>query len=253
MLKKIQVIALSAVFLLHAFGMLQAHSLSILPDGDNVEPTQPVIQLPIGGDTPAKASAPSTRKPESGKRKTDRPAKLAPTPQILKPKGPSPSKDPKIGHLFPDRLSRNSPLIPRSKSLAERVAEAYENLTGKQIVIRSGKRDALQQATAMFKNARAFGLRSVITTYRNKRAVREIMAPYQANRRRPRKAQREMARVIESQMARGIYISNHLRGRAVDVRSRGRGAARLSILRQVARSLGGYVLVERSHYHVTLT
>lgn len=128
----------------------------------------------------------------------------------------------------------------------------YANTAGQRLVIRSGYRTSVQQAIAIYNNLSAYGTGYVFQQYRNKRAIGEIVNAYRLSRRRRRNSIAAMTRVIEAQVGRGIFISNHLRGRAFDVRSRGRGAAQLAILRQVVQRMGGRVLVEKDHYHVEL-
>jgi len=126
----------------------------------------------------------------------------------------------------------------------------YRYLAGRDLYITNGYRTARKQAIAIGSNLRRYGPRYVISLYRSKSAIKEIVQAYKSNRRsRPIGA---MTRVIENQVSRGIFISNHMRWRAVDVRSRGWHRARLSVLRQVAQSMGARVLVEANHYHVDL-
>jgi hypothetical protein len=60
-----------------------------------------------------------------------------------------------------------------------------------------------------------------------------------------------MTRVVEEQVSRGQYISLHLRGEAVDVRSRTMlPAQRKAFEEAVQRVLGHGPLEEEDHYHV---
>jgi hypothetical protein len=128
----------------------------------------------------------------------------------------------------------------------------YQRWERKRLKITCISRTPAGQARAIRKNLTLYGSSYVIATYRRKSAIRAVVAAYNANRRSAKKAVREMTRVIQAQVNRGVFISNHLRGLAVDVRSRGRYGARLSVLRRVAQSMGARVSVERDHYHVDL-
>jgi hypothetical protein len=116
-------------------------------------------------------------------------------------------------------------------------------------MVTSYRRGPTGQARAIRQNLRAYGVRYVLHQYRSSAAIREILRTYRANRRGPQKA---MTRVIEAQVARGVYVSRHMLGCCADVRSHGRGAARLSVLREVAHEVGAKVSVENNHYHVNL-
>lgn len=136
--------------------------------------------------------------------------------------------------------------------MAQTVESEYYRLTGKWLEISSGYRTPLLQARAMHRNLRAYGISYVLGVYHRGAAIREIVAVYRRNRRRPQGAISLMTRVIEAQLRRGVYVSDHLRGQAIDVRSRGPRGANLSALREVARSMRARVLVEKNHYHVEL-
>ncbi len=59
-----------------------------------------------------------------------------------------------------------------------------------------------------------------------------------------------MTRVIEKQVSHGVYISAHLRGEAVDVRTRTMTSSEKEALRSAALESGGYrAHVEPDHYH----
>lgn len=163
----------------------------------------------------------------------------------------------------PHNLSRATHKRPRRRTPQDKAASVasgrlyllrrkYARRTHSQLVITSFGRDANGQARAISQNLRIFGVRYVIRQYHGSAAIREILRAYRANRRSPRRAQAQMASVIQEQMSRGVYVSKHLRGLAADIRSKGRGAARLSVLRDVAHEVGARVSVEANHYHVNL-
>lgn len=128
----------------------------------------------------------------------------------------------------------------------------YRDRTHHKLVITSFVRNPNQQARAIRHNINVYGVRYVLKVYRGSAAIRQIVRAYKANRGNQVKAQREMTRVIEAQVAKGIYVSDHLRGRAVDIRTRGRNGARLTVLQGIAREIGGKVFRERDHIHFKL-
>jgi len=60
----------------------------------------------------------------------------------------------------------------------------------------------------------------------------------------------DMARVIQAQISRGSFLSRHMRGDAVDIRSRNLTSAQLAAIVNHAKSLGANVVVERSPPHI---
>ena len=277
MLQKTKAIALSVVILLHLSSVQHALTLDIFPNSDD-------FQL---ASTP-RASTDVKTLNTTGSSLFSRTRKRT-APRVKKVKDVAATKSNKVGkertgesagkkknanspgQLFPCKASLSEKKKPatttrklvtpvsmkeRQAGLKERVrtlARRYHKCTGQELVFTSKGRTPTGQAKAMFANFKKHGTRYVIDIYRKKAAAREIANAYKANRRRPRKAVREMSRVIQAQLNEGIFISNHLRGLAVDVRSRGRKGARLWVLRQIALSMGGSVLVERDHFHVELT
>ena len=59
-----------------------------------------------------------------------------------------------------------------------------------------------------------------------------------------------MTDVIRAQMDRGVYVSRHLRGGAVDIRTRDVAAEDLLSLKSIIMRHGGSVLREGDHLHV---
>jgi hypothetical protein len=103
----------------------------------------------------------------------------------------------------------------------DEIDDAYFRRTGKHLTVTSGTRDAVQQAKAMYKMMRLGG--DPVRLYRNKEAAHEIKRAYEQGRaakKSPDDVVSDVHSVIQQQIARGIYISAHLRAGAVDVRSR---------------------------------
>jgi hypothetical protein len=132
------------------------------------------------------------------------------------------------------------------------IKREYTKLTNQHLVVTSFVRTPAQQAHAIRNNIRRYGMAYVLFTYRYSPAIHEIADAYRPNRQKPQEAQRRMTVVIQNQIARGVYVSAHLRGQAVDIRSRGRDGAHLHVLRNVARGVGAKVSVEADHFHLRL-
>jgi hypothetical protein len=135
-----------------------------------------------------------------------------------------------------------------------RIDAAFSQRTGEHLVITSGKRDAARQAKAMFKMLELGA--DIIRLYKNKRAAREIQSAYEVARSRPPEvAIAAMHEVIKGQMARGIYISAHLRSGAVDIRNRTMSAAERQAFVKAVIEVGGVLLLSESkppHYHLQI-
>jgi hypothetical protein len=140
----------------------------------------------------------------------------------------------------------------RARDKLNSIKRDYRLQMHKGFVVTSFGRTEPQQASAIRGLIRRHGVRYVRKLYHNSAAINEILAAYLPHRRHPRQAQRAMSQVISDQVARGVYVSKHLRGLAADVRRRGKGAARLSALRAAARKVGVSVLVEPECYHLSL-
>jgi hypothetical protein len=147
------------------------------------------------------------------------------------------AEDEALGPISPPRLEKNTTRadgsphrfsqlsdVVLSGPVADKVDEiddAYFRRTGKHLTVTSGTRDSVQQARAMYKMMRLGG--DPLRLYRNKEAAREIKRAYEQGRGAKKSADdivTDVHSVIQKQVARGVYISAHLRAGAVDVRSR---------------------------------
>jgi hypothetical protein len=135
-----------------------------------------------------------------------------------------------------------------------RIDDAFSQRTGEHLVITSGKRDAAMQAKAMYKMLE-LGV-DILRLYKDKRAAREIQGAYEATRRKPPEVTvSAMHEVIKRQMARGVYISAHLRSGAADVRSRTMSPASRQAFVKAVAEVGGVTLLEEAkppHYHLQI-
>jgi hypothetical protein len=171
----------------------------------------------------------------------------------------------------PPRLEKSSPRAGASSrfnalpdvTLADAVVDkvdaiddAYFRKTGKHITVTSGTRDAARQAKAMYKMLRLGG--DIVRLYRNKEAAREIKQAYDTGRAAGRSQDQVVASmysVIQRQIARGVYISAHLRAGAVDIRSRDMSGADKRAFSAVVADERGTSLLEEStppHFHLQI-
>ncbi len=127
-------------------------------------------------------------------------------------------------------------LRPQLQTLADRYAEQ----TGGNLRITSGYRPPSRQASAMYDLIQNKGTTYVRNLYANKGAVNEILTAY-ANG-----GQASMTRAIEGQVDRGVYISSHLRSRALDTGT----DANFGVLQNIVRDMGGTVANEGNHFHI---
>lgn len=260
MLKKLNVTVLSITLMLYAFGVPLASTTEVFPVNDFWSPQPPLPThsgdkslsgsqkshanrtAPVNVPLVKPAVEPWAFKPSSGQsgaaKRVDK--------RVCQGKSAKDTRRVTVG---------DTPAKPRVATGDTTLVEflrLYRFRAGRGLQITDFRRTPVQQARAIRNNVASFGVAYVIAEYRRKPAIREIVAAYRANRRRPQRVIREMTRVIEDQIGRGVFISNHLLGLAVDFRSRGRYGARLSVLRQVARSMGARVVVTKNHYHVDL-
>lgn len=245
---KITRIVASLALLLYSVGASEAHTLNVFPTGENIGAAQP--QTPQA----AAASPAYGAQPIPTATPLNSPVALAKSPRRGEKKAGAKSSGSKRARAVRASAARK----PGAASFAgvekrrQRLTTEYYNHAGRRLVITSGYRTPAGQAQAIYKNIKKYGVASVLKVYRNKAAIREIVAAYKPRRLRPRWAIAAMTRVIEAQTQRGVFVSRHLLGRAFDVRSRGCNGARLSVLREVAQGMGGRVLVEQNHYHVEM-
>jgi peptidoglycan hydrolase-like protein with peptidoglycan-binding domain len=139
-----------------------------------------------------------------------------------------------------------------TKDLEKKVAKlanTYFGLTGKNLVVTSGYRPPFRQAPAIYDNIILKGTAVVRGTYKNKKLIDEILAAFQANKANPSNAKAAMQKVIENQVKRGEFISNHLLSNAIDLRTRTTIKAKLQ---QTLNRVGGRLVDEGNHYHVEL-
>jgi hypothetical protein len=121
------------------------------------------------------------------------------------------------------------------------------------MTVTSGKRSPRNQAKAMFDK---FYLRDpkMGTLYKNRAAYTEIKKEYDGpdSGRSRDDIERAMAIIIERQVAKGVYLSRHLTGKAVDVRSVGLSAQDVRRIKEAVKREGGTVIEEGIPPHLHL-
>lgn len=235
MLKRIRLFTLSVFFLLYTEGLLHANTHYSFEGADDFSPAPGLLYTDALRPLPGPVAA----------------APLPPQRSIAAKSIAPPARRPRAKGTSASR--RKSKKRPDPSQLISTLRDDYRRETGRELIVTSAGRTARAQAVAMYRNFVRHGSARVIRGYRNKRAAREIANAYEANRRRPRRAIDAMAAVINRQVGDGVFVSNHLRGKAVDLRSWGPSRARLKPLMQIARARGWRVLVEASHIHVDMS
>jgi hypothetical protein len=133
-----------------------------------------------------------------------------------------------------------------------RMADAYHRTTGQRITVTDGDRTAAEQADRMADTLD----RRARMIYTDRAAAAEVTRAYREASAvpgsTPLSVRAALTDVIRRQMDRGVYVSDHLQGRAVDVRST--GMADPAAFRQAARAEGFRVVDERRggnpHWHL---
>jgi hypothetical protein len=154
--------------------------------------------------------------------------------------------------------ARDMRLRETAKARFERIAARYHRATGVRLVVTGGYRTVRRQAELMARKL-ANG-DDIAKLYAERAAAIEIRDAYrEAAARGERKPALVAAieAVIEAQIARGVYVSLHIQGRAADVRSRGLTDAQLEALIEAVEAEPGAVLVDERdgaapHLHLRL-
>jgi hypothetical protein len=135
------------------------------------------------------------------------------------------------------------------------LAAAYQRETGKTLVITDGTRLPATQAALMLRNLERGD--NVVRGYANKSAAAAVRAAWRAARDEGRGEAEKLAVIVEviaAQVARGDYVSKHLREGAVDVRCMDMSRAERAVFRRLAREMRIAVVDESGtatpHFHL---
>lgn len=147
----------------------------------------------------------------------------------------------------------NVVLSMEARTALRRIADEYYRETGEVLYVTSGTRTPEKQAEARYDNL-YYG-RNRETHYKDTRAYNEILGTYNEARRSgasKHAAVAAMTRIIEQQVSHHEYISLHLRGEAVDVRSRDMSYQQERAFQKTVDDVLGlhHWIVEGDHYHV---
>jgi uncharacterized protein YcbK (DUF882 family) len=119
------------------------------------------------------------------------------------------------------RLNKGVKMPIKVETTVARIAKKAAERLGKPIVVTSATRSPKSQAAAM-RNKIALG-DNVMKLYADKKSAWQVLSAYkEAKRAGASKEQvtERMAEVIEDQVDRGVYLSNHLREGAIDIRTK---------------------------------
>lgn len=135
------------------------------------------------------------------------------------------------------------------KARLVRLARRYHKKTGYQLVVTSGTRTPSEQAVAMYAKLRR--RHNLLRLYRRTALARQVIRAYRKARRARKGRQhtiRAMAKVLRAQVARGEYLSQHLRDGAVDIRSFNLSRRHKRIFRRLVRKERDIILIKEERY-----
>jgi hypothetical protein len=142
----------------------------------------------------------------------------------------------RLARVQPYRVRATARLSVGLEQRLYRLAVRFYRRTGRRLFVTSGLRDPYRQALAMYVKLRVGG--RILGLYRNRKAAKEVVFAYREMRRKGRKATvSAMKAVIEKQICSGVFLSDHLRGTALDLRSWGMRARHRRILRRELRRI----------------
>jgi HK97 family phage portal protein len=141
---------------------------------------------------------------------------------------------------------------PQTHEKVNEMAKQFTAKTGKSFTVISGLRSSHKQANAMYVK---FSSGSLGNDYRNKTARAQIYNVYvtgQHSKQAPAATIAQMRQIIDKQVQQGTYISLHMTGRAIDIRTKGKGytASDKAHLRAAAASQGGQFHPEPRPEHI---
>ncbi len=162
------------------------------------------------------------------------------------------------GNMHFEVLARDLRLTASDTERLKRIASRYFKATRKRLVVTGGTRTPKRQAQLMY-NKLEHG-EDIVALYENKAAATEIRNVYKegtAKNLSRKRLIRSIADAIDAQIARGIYVSKHLKSGAVDVRSWGLTGKQEEALREAVKQESGVTLLDERnssepHFHLSL-
>jgi hypothetical protein len=157
-----------------------------------------------------------------------------------------------------DVVAKDLRLGKTARERLARIAERYAHATGKKLVVTGGTRTPARQAKLMIDKLRHG--EDVVALYENKAAAKAIRDAYLQGKEKKlsdKALVRAVRKVIEAQMARGVFISQHLQSGAADVRSRDMSPADVLAFKAAVKAEPGVLLVDERetaapHFHLGL-
>jgi hypothetical protein len=146
-------------------------------------------------------------------------------------------------------------LTSDAETVVDEIADAYYAKTNTELVVTSGTRTAASQADAMYIKLEIGD--DVVKLYGGGASVKAIKKAYDDGKAAgddKAKIVDAMTKVIEGQMAKGVYISKHLKAGAVDIRSRDMTDKEKKAFRKAAKGKVKSILLETKppHWHLQL-
>ena len=126
------------------------------------------------------------------------------------------------------------------------IAERFRRCTGEHLVITDGVRTPAEQAALI---AARLSLGRTLLIYRRQDLATELYEEYRMAVAAKYDPQIALTGVIQAQLSRGDYISAHLSGRAVDIRSRSMTPKQRDVFLRISRSVAHRAV---SYTHLTL-
>jgi hypothetical protein len=106
-------------------------------------------------------------------------------------------------------------LRPRLSELADR----YQEATSKKLTVTDGLRTAQDQAKRVIERIETEGKEDTLTFYRDSEGIKKVVEAYDSQETAEGKLE-AMGNIIKERAGQGKYLSNHLPGNSVDIRSR---------------------------------
>lgn len=162
------------------------------------------------------------------------------------------------GNMHMEVLARDLRLTDTNEERLKRIAARYYKATKKRLVVTGGTRPPQRQAQLVYDKLKHGD--DIIAIYENKAAALELRNVYReaAAKGLGRKATiKAMSDVIDAQIARGVYVSKHLKSGAVDVRSWDMEGNLEKALREAVKQEAGVTLMDERkgaepHFHLNM-
>ncbi len=162
------------------------------------------------------------------------------------------------GNMHMEVLARDLRLTDTNAERLKKIASRYFKATRKRLVVTGGTRSPQRQAQLVFDKLKHGD--DIIALYENKTAATELRNAYRdavAKGLKRKATIRAMNDVIEAQIARGIYVSKHLKSGAVDVRSWDMEGALEKALKDAVKSEAGVTMMDERkgpepHFHLNM-